>query len=137
METEEPQSEKNDLNMQSGAVTFLDVLGWKGIWQRKTDAMKALKEVRDLVEKIQDSETGRQENLAGLKPEIWGLSDTIVLTTHGGAGAVLPLHIRMTELLLLLCLSNELPLRGAIGYGKFSSMDNMLIGPAVDEAASG
>lgn len=27
--------QSNILDMQEGAVTLLDILGWKGIWQRK------------------------------------------------------------------------------------------------------
>lgn len=43
---------------------------------------------------------------------------------------------RPYQLLLSFCLVNELPVRGAIGYGRFCLMDNMLMGPAVDEVAS-
>jgi len=136
MESEEGHVKKNALNMQEGAVTLLDVLGWKGIWQRKPNAMEALKNIRNLVGELQELEVRQQEKFAGLKPRIWGLSDTIVLTTHGDPGSVLPLHVEMVEMLLSFCLTDELPIRGAIGYGPFSSMDNMLVGPAVDEVAS-
>lgn len=29
--------------MRHGAISLMDVLGWKGIWQRKTDAISVLK----------------------------------------------------------------------------------------------
>lgn len=113
--------------MLNGAVTILDVLGWKGIWQRKPDAMLVLKGIRDLIGDIQEPAS---------KTSIWGFSDTIVLATHGEPKAVLPVHVKNADLLLSFCLDEKLPIRGAIGYGQFSSMDNMLIGPAVDEVAS-
>lgn len=136
MESEEGHVKKNALNMQEGAVTFLDVLGWKGIWQRKPDAMEALKNIRNLVGELQELEVRQQQKFAGLKPRISVLSDTIVLTTHGEPGAVLPLHVGMVDKLLSFCLTDELPIRGAIGFGPFSFIDNMLVGPAVDEVAS-
>lgn len=120
----------NVLNMQQGAVTVVDVLGWKGIWQRKSDAMEALRGIRDLIGHLQKSD------LPGLAPEIWGFSDTIILTAYGEPGSVLPVHANMSSMALSFCLSDKLPARGAIGYGKFCCMDNMLIGPAVDEVFS-
>ncbi|WP_366289917.1 hypothetical protein [Paenibacillus sp. AN1007] len=37
--------------MAEGAVTFFDVLGWKGIWQRKENAMKQLLKIIDDAQK--------------------------------------------------------------------------------------
>jgi hypothetical protein len=136
MESQKNHEENNALNMKKGAVTLLDVLGWKGIWQRKPDAMEALKNILNLVKELQEIAVRQQQKFRGLKPKIWGLSDTIVLTTHGEPDAVLPFHIEMTGMLLSFCLTDEMPIRGAIGFGQFSSMDNMLVGPAVDEVAS-
>ena len=31
------------------AMTVVDMLGWKGIWRRKSDAMEALRGIRDLI----------------------------------------------------------------------------------------
>ena len=31
--------------MDKGAITFLDVLGWKGVWQRKRDPSKTFKDI--------------------------------------------------------------------------------------------
>lgn len=32
-------------NMKAGSVTLLDILGWKGVWQRKENAVKALNNI--------------------------------------------------------------------------------------------
>ena len=37
--------------MEKGAITLLDVLGWKGIWQRKSDSVGALTKLIDNAEK--------------------------------------------------------------------------------------
>lgn len=116
--------------MEAGAVTMIDVLGWKGIWQRKSDAMKTLGEIKNLVGSLLESELGE------LEAKIWGFSDTIILATYGESDKVLPSHANMAYLLLNFCLEEKLPIRGAIGYGQFSHMENMLVGPAVDEVAS-
>lgn len=136
MESKKDAFERNALDMQEGAVTLLDVLGWKGIWQRKPDAMEAFGNIRNLIGELQETEVRQNRKFAGLKPTIWGISDTIILTTYGEPGSVLPFHAEMSQMLLSFCLTEGLPVRGAIGYGPFSSMDNMLVGPAVDEVAS-
>jgi hypothetical protein len=136
MESEQGRIERNTLTMENGAVTLFDVLGWKGVWQRIPNAMETLEEIRDLVEKLQELEVKQNTKFSGLEPRIWVLSDTIVFTTYGKAQVVLPFHVQMTENLLSFYLTVKLPVRGAIGYGLFSSMDKMLVGPAVDEVAS-
>ncbi len=117
-------------DMQQGAVTMIDVLGWTGVWQRKRDAMDVLGGIRDLIGDLLKSE------LPGLQSETWGFSDTIILTTYGEAGLVLPGHTNIAALALSFCLTDGLPARGAIGYGEFCRMGNMLMGPALDEVAS-
>jgi hypothetical protein len=122
--------------MKEGAVTLLDVLGWKGIWQRRPDAIQALRGTIDLIRDIQEMEVRDNSRYAGLTPAIWGISDTIALTTYGEASLVLPFHAMISRLLLSFSLTNEFALRGATSYGWFYSEDNMLVGPAVDEVAS-
>ena len=41
---------KTQVSHRVGAVTFLDVLGWKGIWQRKDDAVEDLRNLARLIE---------------------------------------------------------------------------------------
>lgn len=130
------QQNKDVLQMKNGAVTLLDVLGWKGIWQRKPDAIDVLKSMRDLMKDLQGLIVAESQEWAGLETEILSFSDTIVIATYGEPEMVLPLHIRLTDHFLDFCFVSDLPLRGAIGYGLFSLMENMLIGPAVDEVAS-
>jgi hypothetical protein len=98
--------------------------------------METLELIRNLVEKLQKQEVKQNPKFSGLNPRIWILSDTIFFTTYGEAQTVLPFHIQMTVHLLSFYFVSELSVRGAIGYGLFSSMGNTLVGPAVDEVAS-
>ncbi len=129
-----------------GAVTFLDVLGWKGKWRDNKEAIDLLKGLIDFTkeqsEMIHESVTSspsRQEYemLRGrMNTEILSISDTIVLFTEGPALSTLDIHGQICKKLLPESLKNELPLRGASAYGEFSRDGNIMIGPAIDEAAS-
>ncbi len=52
--------------MQQGAVTLLDILGWKGIWQRKSDAIEKLIKLIDKMEDRVSFLTNAQK-MIGLK----------------------------------------------------------------------
>ncbi len=79
--------EQNTATMREGAVTLLDVLGWKGIWQRRSDAVSTLKELIDtsrIIKEILVDEGGEIESaFTGLEAAVTGISDTIALRTYG------------------------------------------------------
>ena len=50
MNEKDAELEDTTEGMQHGAVIFLDVLGWKGIWKRRKDSMVAL----DVILKVAD-----------------------------------------------------------------------------------
>jgi hypothetical protein len=115
--------------MKKGAVTFLDVLGWKGIWLRRNSL-----DVVDLLKKLVAT---AKEEVRGAEPtEVLSISDTLVLLTVGGEGAV-QLHGRVTARLICDSIEYGLPLRGATSFGEFFvDAPSILVGAAVDEAAS-
>ncbi|MCX6645854.1 MAG: hypothetical protein NTY09_05815 [bacterium] len=75
METSDSQHEWGD-----GVVTFLDILGWKGIWTRKANALDQLKQ---LLSWFDDGLTHWNEtnSAIGSKTKIVSISDTIALFT--------------------------------------------------------
>lgn len=123
--------------MESGAVTFLDVLGWKGIWLRRSakEVLKQLEGLIALAEKTANEFRGIEEFTANIR--VLSISDTIVLLTSGDAEKVLPVHGLICQELLTESIRLGMPLRGATSYGNYSvSSGTILVGPAVDEAAS-
>ncbi|MCL2165648.1 MAG: hypothetical protein FWH55_14960 [Oscillospiraceae bacterium] len=133
-----------------GAVTFLDVLGWKGIWQKEDNAHRAL---YDLIDETQEKATsvstmysnteivrgassGEIKRGKKCKTDVLSISDTITLFTEGTPRNALAIHSHICSWLLERALSQGIPLRGAISYGRYIVEGNIMIGYAVDEAAS-
>lgn len=123
--------------MKEGAVTFMDVLGWKGIWERRYNAGDILtKLIGELRQKSFELIAKEPERYAGLSVEIKSISDTIAMFSTGKAQSVLDLHGQVNQLAICRSIAEEIPLRGATCYGRFTTTGNIMIGPAVDEAAS-
>lgn len=119
------KKEKN--NMKKGAVTFLDVLGWKGIWQTRDDAIDALSSLNKELKKY----------ARGADTEVKSISDTIVISTsEKDPLSSLEHHGRLCAYAIVSSINKEIPLRGATTYGSYSIHENILIGSAIDEAAS-
>lgn len=129
--------------MEQGAVTFLDVLGWKGIWTRQDDAIEKLKALiaaaRDSVANVIQLGAQQIDDLRGFDERlvrIESISDTIVLSTPGAANAVLWLHGALSQAIICASIDSGIPVRGATCYGEYQTDDRIMIGPAIDEAAS-
>lgn len=134
-----------DINLpiiEKGAVTFLDVLGWKGIWQQNISAIEKLQSlVRELDKKAEDITNKYSEkdtNLRGkTKPTVvLSISDTIAVFTSAKPEVAIKIHSEICSWALEYALDLELPLRGAISYGQYTIADNIMLGYAVDESAS-
>ncbi len=138
-----------------GVVTFLDILGWKGIWQRK------IKKPMDLLDEIIEyfligleywkAEYGR--NIG--RTDIVNISDTFAIFSElqslpitgleGLQGNLtvdnksekesIELHGFLCKMGLIRSIELGIPLRGATSIGKFIFKDNRFVGEAVDEAA--
>lgn len=120
----------------SGVVTFLDVLGWKGVCDRKHDAIPTLTRLIDGVRKrAEQSARGR---ILG-KVEVKSISDTIAIFTYCSdeeTVAAIEIHGELCQWLIPESIDSEIPVRGATAFGDFEIGENIFVGKAIDEAAS-
>ncbi len=133
--------DKVEVKSENGAVTFLDVLGWKGIWQENRLAIETLHsliiKVRERSKEISneymdDIELRGKSNIT----TVLSISDTIAIFTSAPPKIAIEIHARICSWLLEYSLSQGIPVRGAISYGEYSIKDNIMLGYAVDESAS-
>lgn len=132
-----------DYSLVYGAVMFCDFLGWKGLWKNSEES-DALKKANSLVEKIrtafQDFTTKRvplnkylhiselisiSDTIALMMPKVNGLQNEDIFELFADIGQYI-----LEESILIY------PLRGAFTVGQFNYTNNIMIGPAIDEAAS-
>jgi len=130
-----------------GVVTFLDILGWKGIWERKQNPLEPLDKIVEIL---------REELSKEFNHDVISISDTIALFTKSIHPSVdeskLSAFMRGLNsrqnvnrmvihhgFLISNCLSRsieyEIPIRGATCIGEFKYDEGRFLGPAVDEAA--
>nr|QEF16829.1 hypothetical protein FRY47_10735 [Bacillus cereus] len=125
--------------MKTGAVSFLDVLGWKGIWKDNPDSIRKLQNmihgVKKEAEEITASEFEGFPELRGLNTDVLSISDTIAIFTPGDAAKALSIHAKICKYIIPESIKNNIPVRGATSYGKYTREGNIMIGPAIDEAA--
>jgi hypothetical protein len=125
----------DDLKKISGVVTFLDVLGWKGIYDRHDDAILALSRlVQGLVK-----EAEKKRGIITRETDIKSISDTIVIFSYCFEDEIqqaLEIHGQLCQWVIPQSIKSEIPVRGATAYGEFSIQDNIFIGQAIDEAAA-
>lgn len=129
---------------EKGIVTFLDVLGWKGLWQSNRKAVDQLKklveEAKSKASKIV-SEYNKRENAKNvlhkdIKIKVVSISDTIVFLTGTESIEAMQFHAQLCAWIIEYALRKGFPLRGAISYGEFNESMNIMLGPAIDEAAA-
>lgn len=135
-------------NLISGAISFFDFLGWKGIWQNPNNAAQPLEDVTNLINDIRTNVIEkssiffeRRKALNGDKlSTIISISDTIAIFTPQIQRVkdvdLLKLHADIAKMILELSGKRGYPIRGAISYGRYSIMNNVMIGPGIDECAS-
>jgi hypothetical protein len=128
--------------MQHGAIALLDILGWKGVWQRDKDALDKLNaihgDIRDRAKLIltESDSPWTGPFFSGIQVSVISISDTIAITTTGDLNRAIELATGLSSLLTIRSIDAGLPVRGAISAGYFKAKDNTLVGPAVDEVAS-
>lgn len=130
------KSISSNIREAKGAVTFLDVLGWKGIWQKRKDAINTLLTLIKEIESVSNDITINKGEARGLTTRVLSISDTIAIFTAGDPRITIPIHIEICSKAIPASIEKRIPLRGAISYGNFSIEKNIMVGPAVDEAAS-
>lgn len=128
-----------------GVVTFLDVLGWKGIWQRKQNPIDDLEQLVKSIRKHSESlSRGTQLSADKIVPpetQVMIISDTIVIFTESSAQnatQTIDLHGALCKNAIPQSINKGIPLRGATSYGEviISSNNSIYAGKAIDEAAS-
>lgn len=129
----------------SGVVTFLDVLGWKGIWQRKQNPINDLEQlVKSISKKSQLLSRGiklSDKEIISPETKVMIISDTIVVfteSTRKNSTNTIDLHGSLCIEAIPLSITKGIPLRGATSYGEviISSNNSIYAGKAIDEAAS-
>lgn len=116
-----------------GVVILGDVLGTKGIWKEKnvSDVIDKWNWVVTVVKNLLDT-----KNFHGMFT-VKAFSDTIVILGEGDDIENLIIETGdFLKIFLALCLFYDFPIRGCFSIGQFVSSENLIIGPAVDEAAS-
>ncbi len=126
-----------NLNTQlAGIVTFLDVLGWKGVYDRHSDAIDRL---RRLVESVKSNAIQKRRGRIIGQVDVQSISDTIAIFTFCSEKEIstaIEIHGELCQHLIPASIRVGLPMRGATAYGSFEISDNIFVGKAVDEAAS-
>jgi hypothetical protein len=137
-------SKKNRKVFRYGAITFMDFLGWKGIWQNR-NGVRHLDSVSTLINNIKNT---IQEYTIGLFPYTSGMeiskfisiSDTLAIFTPKIEGCsevrLIELHARIARYVLEECVKKKYAIRGAISFGRYNTKDSIMIGPGIDECAS-
>lgn len=121
----------------SGVVTFLDVLGWKGVYDRKLDAISSLTR---LIEGVRKKAESLPRGRLNQKVDIKSISDTIAIFTFCSEleiSAAIEVHGELCQWLIPESIDAEIPVRGATAFGDFEIDDkSIFLGKAIDEAAS-
>ncbi|MCY3411837.1 MAG: hypothetical protein INQ03_09410 [Candidatus Heimdallarchaeota archaeon] len=124
---------------EKGVVTFLDILGWKGITDGLEDPLNKAKDLikqsdfRSYVNRPTNNDTIRK-----LKHQMISISDTIILFTLCSPEDyydMLLYHGKLSNYFITKSMKNKLLLRGATSCGEFSNFQNIFVGPAIDDAA--
>jgi hypothetical protein len=119
----------------TGVVTYLDILGWKGIYNRERDPISILVKLIAKLNKLNEKHRGLDS-----APEIRSISDTIVLSSmevkETDATRVIDMHGDICSHAIAESISERIPLRGATAFGDFETENNVYVGRAIDEAAS-
>jgi hypothetical protein len=116
-----------------GLIVLIDALGTKGIWKRN-ESEDILKKWTQFIKNIRDSVVTGLSNLSQVS--FASFSDTIVITVDSDniedtlrkTSELLSSHIIESMLI-------DMPIRGCMSVGEFYRGEQLIIGPAIDEAA--
>ncbi|MEA1995739.1 MAG: hypothetical protein U9N18_06330 [Campylobacterota bacterium] len=123
--------------MKKGAVAFIDILGFKGMWQRKDiDVMNILNGIPELIKKRYRYPPPEKKWPSSSEPQVTILSDTIVITIDSEQPHCLFLLGNIINEMTLYFHEHKMFFRGAIGYGEYIQSGNTFVGPAIDDVAS-
>ena len=126
-----------------GAISFFDFLGWKGLWQN--DNNDPLSTVSKLIDSFRVELTNITKQYFSHTPandisDLISISDTIAVFTPKvfdvSKYQLLEIHAKIAKYILEKSCEQSFPIRGAISYGKYSTMNSIMVGPGIDECAS-
>lgn len=124
--------------MKKGVVLFLDILGFKGIWQR-ADPERVLKTMQDIGDWVNSAYLPIPENKGWPRikePTVSVLSDTIVITMEcDSPGSLFYVPVILNPMFVNL-MKESFFIRGAIAYGDYMHSGNTFVGPAIDDVAA-
>lgn len=125
--------------MEQGAIAFLDILGFKGIWQsREPDQVISILDnvVPRVTQKYQDNLQGQEIPFKMASPAVTILSDTVVLVIESDNPLCLAILSSVILDLFDYFAEHGLFFRGAISYGAYVKKGSTFIGPAIDDVAT-
>lgn len=125
----------NSNRTSSGVVTFLDVLGWKGVYDRNENAISCL---TGLIEGVSERAKKKRGRITG-DLLVKSISDTIAIFSYCSDKEVsnaIEIHGELCQWLIPESISSEIPVRGATAFGEFAILGNIFVGKAIDEAAA-
>jgi len=125
--------------IETGAVTFLDILGWKGIWRRDDDPISKLNRLIERIRRELDEGARGTDLDVDPQSEVISISDTIGLFTRASeqqASSALELHGRVCSNVIPVSIEEGIPVRGATSFGEYRLFDTRFVGQAIDEAAA-
>lgn len=121
---------------RSGVVTFLDILGWKGIYNREENPILLLQSlITGLEGQIEKNWRGRDD----IEIFVRSISDTIVIHCKASEGILneaIDAHGKLCAFAIAQSIVKRIPLRGATAYGEFQAEHDNYVGKAIDEAAA-
>lgn len=134
--------------MRTGAVAFLDALGFKGIWHEENPwtAEDVVRKLQHAMRRAREAHAQDNRRLAAMGYPLVSfhfLSDTVVVVAENSSPTRSPgevvdwlcAHVAsFTEEMLIGEMSPPLAYRGAVTYGEFIVEDPFILGRAVDEA---
>lgn len=118
-----------------GTVILMDSLGTKGIWKNKEEGKELAERWNKLVKAIESSFDNYRKDF-GVKPEIYAISDTMIITILGSdKDIILYLSGLISGTAIETGLIFNIYLRGCISMGSIFPYKNMILGSAIDEAS--
>lgn len=126
--------------MEYGVVALLDILGARGLWHQNNieKIIQSWVEIQEHLKKeVKIQKDMIREIRSKFKPQVHAFSDTIIVTfqtNEYNPHDIINMCFTVGSTFSF-AVERGLLFRGAIAIGKFYSHQNMILGPAIDDAA--
>ena len=124
--------------MKTGAVAFLDLLGFKEIWRYKEEKeiLKLVKDAVEVIERKYEVPSPDKGWPVAPPPKLTILSDPIVITMDSDDPRCILLMANILYHVMKHFHDKEVFIRGAIGWGEYAIDCNTFLGPAISDVAA-